>query len=66
MNFDEKTLKLVKDAIAEGRTIGDYVVKGVELVWNETKNGIETFMVFKDDNDSIFRIDSFNNLKAFN
>lgn len=66
MNFDEETLKLVKDAIAKGRTIGDYDVKGVELVWNETNSGIKTFMVFKDDNDSIFRIDSFNDLKAFN
>ena len=40
MNFDEETLKLVKDALAKGRTIGDYVVKGVDFVWNETKNGI--------------------------
>ena len=66
MNFDEETLKLVKDALAKGRTIGDYVVKGVDFVWNETKNGIQTYVVFKDDNDSIFRIENFDDLKAFN
>ena len=64
MNYDETTLGLVQDAINKGRVIGDYV-KGVEFVWNETTNGIQTFVVYKDDNDSIFMIENFDELKAF-
>ena len=63
MEYDEETLRIVQDALAKGRTIGDYV-RGIELVWNEVNGGIQTFIVYKDDNDAISGIEKLSDLKA--
>ena len=63
MEYDEETLKIVQDALAKGRTICDYV-RGIELVWNEVNGGIQTFIVYKDDNDVISGIEKLSDLKA--
>ncbi len=63
MNYDEDTLRIVRDALRKGRTIGDYV-QGIELVWNEVNGGIQTFIVYFDDDDRISGVEKLSDLKA--
>lgn len=63
MNYDENTLRIVRDALRKGRTIGDYV-QGIELVWNEVNGGIQTFIVYFDDDDRISGVEKLSDLKA--
>lgn len=64
VTYDESTYKIVEDAIYNGRLIGNYI-RGIDLVWNETVDGIQTYMVYRDDNNSIFKIEKFNDLVGY-
>ena len=65
VTYDLAAYNIVQDAYAKGRLIGDYI-KGVDLVWNETLHeGIQTYVVYKDDNNKIFKIEKFTDLTAY-
>lgn len=62
--IDDLSYNIVKDAIEKGRLIGDYV-QGVDLVWNETLDGIQTYVVYRDSNNNIFKIEKFTDLEIY-